>query len=234
MTYVTQGINEVNIQMVSIISVNPAADMAVGYTRQETEIRINTSYYVGSVRCVPAVGEQWYISRYRGEWRLHSRIPYHTVNQLISPTQGQTLIGSSGPTEINGSAVNIRSDVMTLNGISYRDNGMGLQRLNANGQWETISSAPATMPSENITDSTVLGRLLLTAPDVATVLSLLGLAVAGAGVSGGSASTPNDDPAISGGSVSGPALGADLDGGTPEGTGDIFVSGGTPEVRLTP
>lgn len=225
----TQSPNEVNMQPVAITSVDVVGRKACGTTRQDTEVWISINYYVGSVMCVPAVGEQWLVSRYRGEWRLHSRIPYQSPEASISPTQGQTLVGSSGPTELAGSVVNIRSDTMTLNGISYRDNGSGLQRFNTvNGQWETISSAPATIPSVNITDSTVLGRLLLTAPDVNAVLSLLGLAVAGAGVSGGNAATPNDDPTISGGSVSGPRLGADLDGGTPEGTGDIFVTGGTP------
>lgn len=226
--FTTQTPGEVNIHAVSITSVDVAAHKACGYTRQGTEIWISTRYYVGSVMSVPAVGEQWYISRHRGEWRLHSRIPFQAADATISPTQGQTFIGSSGPTEISGSVVNIHAETMTLNGVSYRDNGGALQRQDAQGNWTTISSAPATMPSDNITDATVLGRLLLTAPDVSTVLSILGLSVAGAGISGGNAVTPNDDPTISGGSVSGPRLGADLDGGTPESTGDIFVTGGTP------
>ena len=226
--YTTQSPNDVNIHAVAITSVDVSSYKACGRTRQGTEVWINTRYYVGSVMSVPAVGEQWYVSRHRGEWRLHARIPYQTAGELISPTQGQTQIGAGGPTEINGSVVNINAETMTLNGVAYRDNGGTLQRQEANGTWTSISSAPSTMPSNNITDSTVLGRLLLTAPDVNTVLSILGLSVAGSGISGGTATTPNDDPIVSGGSVSGPGLGADLDGGTPESAGDIFVTGGTP------
>ena len=226
--YTTQNPKDVNIHAVSITSVDVASHKACGYTRQGTEIWISTRYYVGAVMSTPAVGEQWYVTRHRGEWRLQSMIPYGTADSLISPTQGQTSIGSVGPTELNGSVVNVNSETMTLNGIHYRDNGTGLQRQNTDGSWTTISSAPSVIPSNNITDASVLGRLLLTAPDVSTVLSLLGLSVAGAGISGGVAATPNDDPTVSGGSVSAPREGADLDGGTPESTGDIFVTGGAP------
>lgn len=226
--YTTKNPRDVDIHAVAITSVDVASRKAYGYTRQGTEIQISTNYYVGAVMCVPAVGEQWFASYHRGDWRLLSRIPVGQADSLISPTQGQTQIGSVGPTELNGSVVNVNSETMTLNGIHYRDNGSGLQRQNSNGTWTTISSAPSVIPSDNITDASVLGKLILTAPDVNTVLSLLGLAVAGAGISGGTAITPNDDPIVSGGSVSGPSEGADLDGGTPESAGDIFVTGGTP------
>lgn len=221
--YSTQDPNGVVLYPVVITAVDVASGKACARTRQESEIIIGTRTGVGAIRYIPAVGEQWYVSRYRGEWRLQSRI----IDTTISPTQGQTVIGSSGPIELTGSTVNIHSDTFTINGVAYRENN-GFQRQNPDGSWETISSAPATIPSANITDSTVLGRILLTAPDVNTVLSVLGLSVAGAGLSGGVPATPNDDPEISGGSVSGPGLGADLDGGTPESTEDIFVTGGEP------
>ena len=226
--YTTVSPQENNIQAVAITSVDVAGKQACGQTRQGTQIWVNTIYQVGAISVVPAVGEQWYVNKQRGEWRLISRIPFQTDDQLRSPTQGQTQIGSSGPTELNGSVVNINSDTMTLNGVSYRDSGTGLQRQNADGTWSTISSASSIIPASNITDATVLGRLLLTAQDGPTVLSILGLSIAGSGLSGGNASTPNDSPIVSGGTVSGPEEGADLDGGTPESAGDTFVTGGTP------
>lgn len=226
--YTSKSPKDVDIHAVSITSVDVAGHQACGYTRQGTEIWISTRYYVGSVMSIPAVGEQWYVSYHRGEWRLVSRIPYGQADSLISPTQGQTQIGSIGPTELNGSVVNINAETMTLNGVHYRDDGSGLQRQNADGSWSTISSDTSIIPSENITDASILGKLILTAPDVNTVLSLLGLSVAGAGISGGNAFTPNDDPIVSGGTPSAPREGADLDGGTPESAGDTFASGGTP------
>jgi hypothetical protein len=225
--YTTNDPQEVNTQPVSITSVDVSGSKACGQTRQGNIIWINTIYHVGAVSCVPAIGDQWYITRHRGEWRLLSRIPFQTDEQLRSPTQGQTQIGSSGPTELNGSVVNINSDTMTLNGVAYRDNGSGLQRQNADGSWSTIGES-TTIPSTNITDATVLGKLLLTAPDVNTVLSILGLAVAASGIDGGTSTSTLVDPIVSGGTVSGPNEGADLDGGRPESAGDTFVTGGTP------
>lgn len=215
-------------QPVAILTVDVAARTAVGRTRQETLITINTSYHVGVAQVTPAVGEQWYITNYRGEWRLHSRIPFRTHDLLVSPTQGQTQIGSTGPTEIHGSVINLRSETFTINGAAYRDYGGALQRQNPDGSWGQATPIPTTVTSNQVSDSTPLGRLLMTAPDVNTVLSILGLAIASAGLDGGSSDSTLVLPDISGGTPTAPAFGIDLDGGTPQSPGDTYVTGGTP------
>lgn len=217
---------DVNIQPVAIVSIDVANRMACGRTRQETLLWINTAHYVGAVQVTPAIGEQWYIISYRGEWRLHCKIPFRTEDLLVTPTQGQTQVGSTGPTEINGSVVNINAATFTINGATYRDYNGALQRQNSDGTWG--QATPVTVTSYQVTDTTPLGRLLMTAPDVETVLSILGLAIASAGVDGGTSSSTLVLPDISGGTPSAPAFGIDLDGGTPESPGDTFVTGGTP------
>ena len=139
-------------------------------------------------------------------------------------------IGDVGPIELHGSSVNIHAPTLNLNGTSYRDQDGNLQRQKADGTWTAITPAVQAVDSTQITDATILGKLLLTAPDVDTVLTILGLSVAGAGIDGGTSTSATVDPVISGGSVSGPRTGADLDGGTPFGTGDdhIIASGGAP------
>lgn len=226
--YTTSSPNEVNIQPVSIASVDVVGRMASGQSRQGTSIIIDINYHVGAVHVVPSVGEQWYIIKHRGVWRLHSRIPFRAEELLKTPTQGQVQIGSSGPMEVNGSVVNINSEIFTINGTAYRDKDGSLQRQNASGTWEVISSGTSTVVSSNITDATVLGKLLLTATDVSSVLSILGLGAVGGNLDGGTSFSPTVDPVISGGTVSAPGEGADLDGGTPESAGDVFVTGGTP------
>ena len=225
--YTTTSPSDVNIQVAAITSVDAPGMRAVAQTRQGTDITIDLRYYVGATHVIPAVGEQWFVSWHRGIWRLADRIPYQNSGYATSPTQGQTQIGSSGPTEVGGSVVNIRAE-MTLQDARYRDTGSRLERQNTDGTWSVVGPTEGGITSMAITEASVLGRLLLTAPDVATVLSILGLAVAGAGLDGGTSDSANVDPIVSGGSVSGPGVGADLDGGTPESSGDITVTGGTP------
>lgn len=226
--YTTVSPNEVNIQPVAITSVDVVSRTANGQARQGNNIKIDLNYHVGAVHAIPAVGEQWYISKHRGIWRLDSRIPFRSEDLLKTSTQGQIQIGSSGPMELNGSVVNINSETFTINGTAYRDSGGALQRQNANGTWSSLVVGSPTVTTDSITDATVLGKLLMTAPDVSTVLSILGLGAVGGNLDGGTSFSPTVDPVISGGTVSGPGEGADLDGGTPESAGDIFVTGGTP------
>jgi hypothetical protein len=219
----------VNTQPVAIISVDVAGRTATGRTNRGAMIPISTNYHVGACQVTPAIGDQWQVSCIRGEWRLMSRLPHLTSDMLTPPTQGQIQIGASGPMELHGSVVNINAPTLTLNGTPYRDQDGALQRQGDDGVWEPITPNIAAVTSTQITDATALGKALLTAEDVSEVLTLLGLAVAGAGLDGGRAASATIDPIISGGSATAPALGADLDGGPPEGsTSEIIASGGTP------
>jgi hypothetical protein len=221
-------VQDFNTQPVAIISVDVARRSATGRTNRGAMITIATNYHVGACQVTPAIGDQWQAICIRGEWRLASRLPNHTVDLLVKPEQGQTQIGASGPTELHGSVVNVNAPYLTLNGTPYRDSDGALQRQESDGTWTPITPNIAAVTVNQITNATTLGRALLTASDVNEVLTILGLAIAGAGLDGGTAISANTDPIVSGGTVSGPRVGADLDGGSPSVSGDIVASGGTP------
>jgi hypothetical protein len=101
-----------NWQVVQITAVNPTAQTATGYTRQQDTLTIDTRYGVGAVQVTPCVGEQWYVNRGGNSWILTRRVPKNTttpLNVADYPVEGLTQIGSSGPTEgpllLMGSAV---------------------------------------------------------------------------------------------------------------------------------
>jgi nitrous oxidase accessory protein NosD len=213
---------------VAIVSVDVAKRSATGRTNRGAMIPISTNYHVGACQVTPSVGDQWQVVCIRGEWRLTSRLPHHTADLLVKPEQGQTQIGAAGPTELHGSVVNVKAPYLTLNGTPYRDRDGALQRQEDDGTWTPITPNIAAVTVNQITNATALGKALLTASDVNEVLTILGLAIAGAGLDGGTATSPNTDPIVSGGTVSGPRVGADLDGGSPSVSGDIVASGGTP------
>ena len=221
-------VQDLNTQPVAIVSVDVVRRSATGRTNRGALVTISTNYHVGACQVTPAIGDQWQAVCIRGEWRLWSKLPNHTADLLVKPEQGQTQIGAAGPTELHGSVVNVHAPYLTLNGTPYRDKDGALQRQEGDGTWTPITPNIAAVNASQITDATVLGRALLTAADVNEVLTILGLAIAGAGLDGGNAVSPNVDPTVSGGTVSGPRIGADLDGGSPSVSGDIVASGGAP------
>ena len=101
-----------NMQKVAITSIDVANRAAGGSTRWGTTIHIDTSYSVGAVQVTPAIGDQWYVKKVDGIWRLDHKIPYNDINQLTQPTQGQVQVGSGGPLELNGSQINANAPVV--------------------------------------------------------------------------------------------------------------------------
>lgn len=98
------------IQIVGITSVDLNAQTASGLTRERFDLLINTSYSVGELNVTPAIGEQWYVERIQGAWRLLSRIPFNDPTATIEVTEGQVKVGSGrGPVELTGTAINAHS-----------------------------------------------------------------------------------------------------------------------------
>jgi hypothetical protein len=98
------------MRIVAITSVDVANRAAVGVMRSGNVVNIDTSYYVGAVQVMPSVGDQWYITKQDGQWKLDHRIPFNDPNQAaITPTQGQHIVGSGqGPVELQGTQVNVK------------------------------------------------------------------------------------------------------------------------------
>lgn len=90
----------VQMQRVSIQTVDPVAGTATARTRYTTDLTINTDYHVGAVHVTPAIGEQWYVRRVAGDWVLDHKVSFNTTvkaNVISNPVSGTYQIGSSGP-----------------------------------------------------------------------------------------------------------------------------------------
>lgn len=110
--YTTHSAYDRDVQVVAITSVDPLAGVAVGLTRQGTSLQIDVHYHVGAVELTPARGEQWYVERCAGTWRLQSRLPFNDPKLLTEPVEGQVRLGSTGPLELNGSALVARAPLV--------------------------------------------------------------------------------------------------------------------------
>lgn len=75
---------------------------------------IDTSYHVGAVQVTPAVGDTWKARR-NGPylWILVQKMPSNTIelSGLTTPSEGQTQLGNTGPTELHGSQINAYSPI---------------------------------------------------------------------------------------------------------------------------
>lgn len=110
--YTRRPSSDVDIQVVNILEVNLADQVASGLTRERHEITIQTKYPVGEVHVVPAQGEQWYVERINGFWRLKSRVPFNDDTQHGEDKQGQVRVGTNrGPLELFGEEVNLHSPI---------------------------------------------------------------------------------------------------------------------------
>ena len=103
-------------QPVAITSVNPQTNppQATGIMRTREYVQIDISHQVGVVQVIPAVGQQWLIIRDRGVWKLDRQLPMNTPDSLTPMVEGQTRMGSSGPTELNGSEIQINAPLRPL------------------------------------------------------------------------------------------------------------------------
>jgi len=100
--------SSVEVETVGISSVDVENQKASGLTRLRTELSIDCQYPVGGLHIMPAIGEQWYVERLQGVWRLKNKIPFNDPTLTIERTQGQVKIGSgTGPVEVSGTQINL-------------------------------------------------------------------------------------------------------------------------------
>jgi hypothetical protein len=140
--------NDTTARIVEIISVDGPARKAVGRTREGSDIQIDCRHPVGAVMVTPGVGEVWWSERVGTVYTLRYRIPANSPDLLLEGVEGQVLIGSSGPTEIRGSATHVHSGLavdddisaggdltvsgdIVLGGARYRDADGTLERQGA-------------------------------------------------------------------------------------------------------
>ena len=146
---------------VQILSVDGSARQAIGRTREGSDVEIDCRYMVGGALITPAVGEVWWVERFDAYYTLRWRFPANPSGRALPVGhEGQTQIGSSGPTEIVGSVVNVLAgptveadavigtdltvgNEITLGGVRYRDGDGTLQRQNPETQeWLAVSPPP--------------------------------------------------------------------------------------------
>lgn len=101
-------------QQVQILSVNTFTQKATGIMRTREYVEIDISHHVGAVQVTPATGEQWLIIKDRGVWKLDGQLPFNIPPSSSPLAEGQTRIGSSGPTELNGSLVNLNAPMRPM------------------------------------------------------------------------------------------------------------------------
>lgn len=104
------------IQPVAIVSVNPTTipPSATGIMRTREYVQIDISQHVGAVQVAPAVGEQWLIVKDGRGWKLERQLPFNIPGNLTPMVEGQTRIGSSGPTELGGSLINLTAPLSPM------------------------------------------------------------------------------------------------------------------------
>ena len=147
-------------RIVEIISVDGVERQATGRTREGSDVRIDCRFMVGALLVTPSVGEVWWIDRMGTIYTLQYRIPSNVSEVQRPGHEGQTQIGSSGPTEIVGSVVNVLAGLtveadavigtdltvgneIALGGVRYRDGDGTLQRQNPETQeWLAVSPPP--------------------------------------------------------------------------------------------
>ena len=169
--------NQRDIQPVAIQSVNLDTRVAVVITRIKTTIQVDCSFSTGDTTVVPAVGEQWYVERFDGVWRLYGRIPFNDPTLTLEAKEGQVGVGSGrGPVVLHGQTggVQVVGDLV-LGDDHYRSQSGQFQRQLPDGSWvPVVPSFGADVLSTDISDSTAVGRAVLTAPNGAAVRSAIG------------------------------------------------------------
>lgn len=166
-----------DVQPVAIQSVNLDTRTAVVITRIKTTIQVDCSYSVGDTTVTPAVGEQWYVERFDGVWRLYGRVPFNDPTLTFEAKEGQVGVGSGrGPVVLHGQTggVQVVGDLV-LGDDHYRSDGGQLQKQLPDGSWVPVVPAfGADVISTDISDSTAVGRAVLTAPNGAAARSAIG------------------------------------------------------------
>lgn len=176
-------------QQVSIQSVDLIGHTATGLTRQGNYLTIDTRYLVGAVHVVPAVREQWFVKRLGQNWALDAKMPYADdtlANVADDPTPGLMQLGSSiGPTLLLGEVLKAGAALRLLSAPTggrpaAADAGAGAILWNSDTTRIEVSDGtdwqPTTvsLPASAISDSTTVGRALLTAVNAAGARSAIG------------------------------------------------------------
>ena len=177
MGYGSRTNNQRDIQPVAIQSVNLDTRVAVVITRIKTTIQVDCSFSTGDTTVVPAVGEQWYVERFDGVWRLYGRIPFNDPTLTFEAREGQVGVGSGrGPVVLHGQTggVQVVGDLV-LGDDHYRSQGGQFQKQLGDGSWvPVVPSFGADVLSTDISDSTAVGRAVLTAANGAAARSAIG------------------------------------------------------------
>jgi hypothetical protein len=152
-SYSRHGVTSRITQPVAITSVNTTSypPQATGMMRTREYVQIDISHHVGAVQVTPAVGQQWTIIRDRGVWKLDRQLPFN-MPQDAPMVEGHTRIGSSGPTELNGSQVNINAPLRPL--ISETSNRPNASTVPAGSQiYDSTISKPLWSDGANWRDA---------------------------------------------------------------------------------
>lgn len=107
--YTRRSSSDLDVQTVAIVGIVLEELVAYGLTRERHKLKIELQYAVGETYVVPTIGEQWYVHRFNGVWRLREKIPFNDPTTAIPVSEGQVKVGGRGPIELTGSQVNLHS-----------------------------------------------------------------------------------------------------------------------------
>lgn len=157
-----------NRAIVSIGDVDTANRLCSGTFADGSECGniVNARNHVGAVQVTPAVGEQWVVEMQGTQWMLISKLPIHTpdLDGTTTCTPGQVQLGSSGPMELFGSAINMHATInaqdinaanitipegnqLILNGTRFRMHDGVLQVSTDGVTWADFQPPPPDIPA---------------------------------------------------------------------------------------
>ncbi|ASZ74707.1 minor tail protein [Mycobacterium phage Phabba] len=203
-SYTRHAVGDVDRQPAAIQSVNAEKREAMVLTRVGTMIKVECRYAVGEIFVVPAVGEQWFIERQNGTWRLSARIPFNDETLLIEPEEGQVSVGTDkGPLELNGSEIRAHGPVIIDDGKVlqfgkghvYRDNNGTLEHRAStaaeNAPWSPVfpgvdipdvpvlsvagRTGDIVLVANDVSNATAVGKQVLTIASLAALKTLLAI-----------------------------------------------------------
>lgn len=150
-------------QIVSV-NTNTKPPSAIGMMRSREYVTIDISQMVGAIQVTPSVGEQWFIIRDAGIWKLDRQIPFNTPAILESTVPGQVRLGSTGPVVLAGSEVQVNAPLRINNyttesrppassvsqGSQIYDTTINKPLWSDGTEWQEVAGSEGTFSKEDI------------------------------------------------------------------------------------
>lgn len=172
-----------NRQVATISSVDLTNMVYSAFHPMNGTFPVYPSILPGGNFIIPAPGEQWVVVKYDFRWYLEHKLSFQDPRNLIPPKPGMTAVGSTGPTHVVGSEVDLPQSVFLGDWEMRLEPSSGTLQVRRRGteDWASVTGGgdgggPVTITTADITDATTTGRNLMKVADAAAGRSTLGAA----------------------------------------------------------